>query len=270
MKKLITTALAAIAGAGLISQPSNAATTAYNEGDLMLGFRQVGASNDYIIDLGPASTYRDATSSFTLTINGNSGGGFGLDLTSIFGSGWKTDPNVFWGIVGTPGAATVNSDPANTLYGSKPESPFGTQATAYTRDTASTQGGVRSDIDTMGGAFGGHTSSTNSSIALIQSATASNSWASFNPGGQSFSYFTGMEGNFASGTAQTALDIFRMSPTTSSNLPGSYEGTFTINDSGVLKYNASVVPEPSTFAAFGVGMALLAIMARRRRRAVTA
>jgi hypothetical protein len=258
-KKAIS--LLAAAGMALASTAVNAATTAYTNGDIFLGFRQTGNSNSLLINIGQAGGYRDGTTTGALSL-----GNLGADLNAWYGgTGWASDATVFWGVVGTI-QSSINGDTASTLYASKPESVFGTPETGYARANVTTQNIARSNIVSMSSAYAGQTSTANSNVALLQSNSATNSWASWNPGGQSFSYFSGMEGNFGSGVASAALDLFRMPTGTGT---GTYEGTFTIDNSGVVSFGTSApgaVPEPSRVSFAGMGRG--ALLLRRRRPAV--
>lgn len=263
-KKAIS--LLAAAGMALASTAVNAATTAYLNGDIFLGFSQTGNSNSLVINIGQASGYRDGT-----TIGALSLGNLGADLTSWWtnqsngATAWYNDSTVTWGVVGTIQGAT-GGDAASTLYASKPESVFGTAETSYARAALATQNIARSNIVSMSSAYTGQTSTANSNVALLQANSVSNSWDSWNPGGISFSYFSGLEGNFGSGVASSALDLFRM-PTGSG--AGTYEGSFTISDTGTVSFSTStpgVVPEPSRVLFAGIGLGTLLL--RRRRPAV--
>lgn len=252
--------LLAVAGLALASTAANAATTAYTNGDIFLGFRQAGNTSSLIVNLGQASQYRDGTVSGALSL-----GDLGAALNEWYGSDdWSSDASVTWGIVGAV-STTVGVDLANTLYASKPEVVFGTTETPYDRASIATQGNGRSNIVTMANAFAGKTSTTGSSVALIQSNTVAGAWGATSgaSAANGFSYFSGMEGNFADGTATAALDLFRMQTGSGA---GTLEGTFTINDAGVVSFNAAAaVPEPGrvAFLALGLGGFLL-----RRRRSV--
>ncbi|MDB6172893.1 MAG: sorting protein [Chthoniobacteraceae bacterium] len=260
-QSILTTSILTLAALTLVVCPATAATTAYTAGDLFVGFRKTGATSDYLVDLGQVSQFRDATSGFTLSI-----AGINTDLTSLFGAGWKTDPTVFWGLVATSGVTAAGGDAANVLYASKPQDPFGTIGTAYLRDSSSSQGNVRSAISTLGTTYGLQGSTANNPVGIVQSSSDSASWAAFNPGGGlSFSYFDGLEGNFGNGTAGTTLDLFRMAPQTpATGVPGSYEGSFSIDNAGMLNFS---IPEPSSALLIGLGAGLLGL---RRRRATAA
>lgn len=266
--------LLALAGMFLASTAVNAATTAYNAGNLILGFRQTGNASSILVNLGAASGYRDGTTTGALSL-----GNLGLDLDDWWtdqsngATAWYNDSTVFWGVVGTQGAVSGNGDFANLLYATKPEAVFGTAESSYLRLSSATQSGARQSIENMALAYAGQTSTANSNVALVQLNSASNSWASYNPGGISFSYFSGLEGNFGSGVATAALDLFRMQAGAGAtlNTPGTYEGSFTIDSGGVVNFSTSTpgaVPEPSRVLFAGIGLGTLLL--RRRRPAVAA
>jgi hypothetical protein len=240
---------------------SRAAALAYTDGDLLLGFQAVdgtGATQDYLVNIGKASTFRDATTAFNLSL-----GNIAVDLATTFGDDWNTRPDLFWGVFGAVQDTPVNGDGAWTLYAGKVELSIGTIAQAYNRGSVSTQSAPASKIGQVGFWYKtNYTSTANSSVAAIQNVSDANSYAQYqtNGGLTSFAYFNGAQGNFGSGTAGTALDLFRMA-TGSSSTKGTYEGTFTISDSGVVSF--SPIPEPATWMmlAFGIGFLVL----RRKR-----
>lgn len=249
----------AAAGLAFAATAVNAATTAYTTGDLFLGFRQTGNSNSLLVNIGQAGGYRDGTTTGALSL-----GNLGADLDAWYGgSGWSSDATVFWGVVGTSPSSPYSGDPGSTLYASKPEASYGTAETGYSRASSFTQGSTRSTIETMALAYAGKTSTANSDVALLQSNSASNSWSQYNPGGISFSAFSGMEGSLNAGVSTEALDLFRMQ---SGSGLGTYEGTFTINSSGVVNFSTTTpgaVPEPGRTAFMGLGLG--AFLLRRRR-----
>jgi hypothetical protein len=254
-------ALLAIAGLGIITS-ANAAPT-YNKGDLMLGFYSTNSSTSYLVDLGAASNFRDFSGTETLSL-----GNIGADLTAVYGSGWVNDNSLFWGVFGANYNTAVNGDPSNTLYASMPEGTLGVQAQGYQDKSSGGQSTPASKINTMGNTYAGLnvTDSSNSSVAVIEANGTSGSFGFYvtNGGAANFAYFNSAMGNFADGTAGTALDLFRMQTSTlGSSAPfGTYEGTFTIDNSGTVTF-ATPVPEPSTVYA---ALALVGIIAFRARR----
>lgn len=88
--------------------------------DLFLGVRAstgAGATQDYLVNIGQASIYRDATTPFAVPGLGN----LGADLSVIFEENWSTRADVFWSVSGTPGPSAAGGDLARTLYATTPE-----------------------------------------------------------------------------------------------------------------------------------------------------
>lgn len=270
--------LLALAGLALAPAASKAAVTAYTADDLIMGIQQTGNTQVLLINLGQASGFKTGASVGTVI------SGLSTVLSSTFGSGWATDSTIAWGIVGTPGASAAGGDTANTLYASTPQTTFGVQSSpfsdsAYTRQSAGTQGSGRSNIVTMANTFAGLTSvatGTGTNVAAaLQATSTTGGWFSQNPlgaGGSSFSYFNSLEGSFANGVSNSALDLYRMqvyntAPAGSIGDAGAYIGTFQLSPSGSVSFSTSpgAVPEPTRAVLFGAGLAGLML---RRRRAV--
>lgn len=243
-------ALAAITLAA--AAPAGAAVVSFSQGDLLMGFHAsggTGAGQTYVVDIGSAATYRDATGTLTIDL-----GNIGADLSSVYGANWYTRTDLQWGVAGSPSNVdTVNGDPSRTLYASRADSSVGWQITSATnRSAASTR------MQGLATAFASYESTANSSHAVIQDDTAPNGWRSYMSGSGTsttdFSSFSDIEGT----PAQT-LSLFRL---TDSN-PGSLEGYFTLSSSGQLTFTA--VPEASSALIAGLGSLLLVV--RRRRNA---
>lgn len=282
-------ALLVLASFGLAGTSAKAATVSYttSSGDLLLGFRATGgqgATQTYLVNLGSASAFRDyaagtPTTSFVLNttaigtgpFDSNIIGNIGADLAAVFGSDWYDRSDLFWSVSGATQqiSGTINGDPVKTIYATKGEQTFGTTETPWALGSATAQGTPNSKIQTMGLAYNGDTSTANSDFGVIYNNSDINSYEDFMPGGSAstatsaFSYFAGgIEGNFGAGAASTALDLFRM-PTGSGS--GTYEGSFTISQSGQLSFGSTTaVPEPSR--ALLVAFSGLGIVLRRRRR----
>ncbi len=256
LARLKSLTLLAFAAASLALTPALKAVSS-NTGDLFLGVRAgggAGATQDYVIDIGPASQFEGGTSILTLNL-----GSVGTDLSSVYGSGWNARSDVFWGIAGTTGSfASVGSDPAKTLFATREETTVGTQSTPWVRQASSTQGVTTSKVSSMQGQFNGSNSAgVSATNAVFQSDTDTNSWASFQSGGTlansgpapgiSFAAFNPtIEGTFANGTSGEALDLYRMQPGSGN---GDYLGRFVMSDSGQLSF----IP----VAAFGSGTATI-------------
>ncbi len=223
--------------------PASAGTTTYNDGDVFLGLRATsgtGVTKDYLVNIGPASQFRDGPSK-TLIL-----GNIGADLATVFGSDWYTrqDSNngtnaVLYGIIGTQ-AFAGNGDPDNTNYVSN------VSITPWDRDFNSSQSFTSGLIDAMRFAYFGQTWSVNSNVALIQDASSDNSYASYEPGGnnsQGISFQTYDPTIEAAPNERLYLD--RLIPATSHDFgPGAVVGFFTLSSSGQLAFNFGTAPPP--------------------------
>ena len=216
---------------------ANAQTPAYTNGDLLLGFRAtggMGSTQTYLVNIGQASTYRDATGPITL----NSIGNIGTDLAATYGANWFDRSDLFWGIAGgiTPAVASDNN---NTLYATREQTPFGSPTTPWDRRSNSQQSSTNTQIAGLKNSFvsGNYSVTANSSISSIIPTSDANSWEDFNDGILSFGAWNGgIEGTFANSSEGTALELHRMASSSTPGLPGTHEGTFTINDSGVITF----------------------------------
>ena len=290
-KNILTTAILAAAGLALSATSAQAAVLSYSTGDLLLGVRQGSATNnvplgginnvDFVLNIGSYTQYT-AAGSFTLTL-----GNIGSDLTAIWGSSWNTRSDLFWSVLGTE-----NTTKTNTIYSTAPESPYGTSpGSPAPIQSNSTVSPVVGKFNAAGTAYAingdsgtGSGGAATNGAGLRQLATDANSWASYNGDQQAFSgnawsYFTpATEGNFGSGTATSALDLYQI---IRSGVPSAAPsggaitdlGYFAINNAGGVTFNsdspATPVPEP-TGIAVGVLAGLSGLVARRRQRATVA
>ncbi len=260
-------ALALVAALGT---SAHAQSVSYNEGDLLLGFNQTGAADNYVVDLGAVSNFINATGSLTFDLSTS-------DLTSTFGSSWASNSQtnlVNWGVIGgsdVTNTITVGGDTlqANTLFYTIGEQTLGNQSTAPTEKSNALQksynGNINSNFATGSGGFSGTTptsGSTGSLQAINQTAGATNSWSYelssktyFGTGNNIEQPTTGA----ADGPTDSALDLYELTPTNASiTKPTTYLGSFSLASSGVLTFtNASAVPEPSSYALIGLGLLFL-------------
>jgi len=257
-------ALAGVAGMAFLAQSGQASTLTYTSGDLLVGFTDSSDSNDYVIDLGSASTFINATGTLSL-------GNIGADLTAVFGSGWATDGSVNWSLAGT----TYNTGGAGlgtyVNFLSQAESTPGTAKTPWAGLATGGRNNLASKIAaasgvSAGSGYGGQIGNATNPAGLIQSATALNSWTTDMANG--FTSGHTITGNFANGAAGTVLDVDQMS--TSTNGTGTDLGTLTIDSSGNLTFtSANAAPEPSTYALLGLsGLLVLAFRSRMKRATV--
>jgi len=278
-----TTILAAsIAILGSALHANAQSNLSYTADDLILGFRAPSAATDYLVDIGPVYNYINASGSFVVSGLGNTQ----QDLINVFGSGWATETDLYWSISGVSSntGALGNGDAKSTVYASAAEtsvtldgSPHSTDWTVGNSSSKSTYAGKMTSLEQQYVRSSGGTlqvSTTNSTVGMTQPSTNNttypNNYASFMPGGgnsdasDSFKYFNPtVEANSATGITSTALDLWRLDGSASTGTPGTYVGTFSLNNSGALTFTKT--PEPAT-----VGMLLLgfgALAARRRRTA---
>ncbi|MFN0078606.1 MAG: hypothetical protein ACKVY0_19270 [Prosthecobacter sp.] len=283
-KHLLT--MLVVAGISAAAFPAKAATTVYNAGDILLGFRATsgqGSTTNLLVNIGSSTTLRDSTSQISL-IN------IGDTLTSVYGSGWASSTVLNWGLIGVgdtdPGGLVVNGDPNNTLYLSLPQSPVGNAPTiGAKKSTAFTLGGDGAVLS-VGGAMSGvqatfaafNGTADNSGRAAQIDTSTSNTWNSYATSGNDFNTGKNMEG-LMSNTAGQVLDLYRVlrdvTVSGAAETSGAvsrrteWQGTISLSDSGQVTFDASpaAVPEPSRVLFLACGLASLVL---RRRRAVRA
>ncbi len=285
-------ALAALALIGFAAAPAGAQNNPnYAPGDILLFFQQFGGTQTVMVNLGAATTYRDATANLLNIVNisgaltGATPGG------AAFGSTWYDDPTIFWGLAGvfnnsTSSSTVTNGDPGRTLYVSRDRTAVGTE-------------GVRSSTPWSIGTDGAMTSTANAMIqqvnrmetiattnTLVESTALSFidtqhtflnvspftplvSFGGFTSGGVQGDFGAGSFGTLGGVTAEGALDLYRIlavnpagTVETGTVRAGQYQGTFVIEQDGEVSYIAPV-PEPSTFALLA-GSAIFGLVRRRR------
>ena len=242
MKRIISRLLAALLGIAVLVSTASAALP-YTDGNLLLGFRasaDPGSTQDYVVNLGPASQFTEASSTFVVSGLGD----IATDLATFSDPGvtdWFSRADVFWGIVGTD----LAGDPANTLYATRPRTNVNTQTAPWQRRSFSSQSTTNSTFRAFVSGYTLSDANATSAKGTLQSTSATNSYASFTSGGTDFGFFSGIEGNFGNGTAGSVLDLYRLTPTTQ-NPAGAgvvLVGTFKLNDAGALTFT----PAPPSF-----------------------
>lgn len=240
--------LAVLVAAGVLSAATSHATPiSWSSGDVFLGFEDATANKNLIIDLGAGSSL----SSFTSINVGN-------DLTTVFGSGWTNNSNLYYGIFGINSTKTLVW--ASTLSGANA---FGAKSTGalattlahynalaanYTQDISNGQG-LTVGVEMFPG---------------TGNDTAFGTWTGNNPRAQSGTAFAvynqSLEGNVSSGDT---LDVYQ-----TGNLVGSSSKLFAAVNGNQIQITSAgvvqVVPEPSTYALCGLGVIVLALAGRRK------
>lgn len=285
-KHLLT--MLVVAGISSAALPAGAATVL--NGDLLFGFRVtggVGAGTDLIVRADPAgvtggnaTVFRDASASIPSVLN------LGAELTAIYGSDWHTRSDLSWGVVGVRSASSTAG--GNGTNGNVPgRSPF-----VGIAQGTSTPGVQSSAAPDLSGAPGLRTNTSNAinAINTAFATTADNGISSAEAiylsssalGGWTeqvttdfFDLGSGAEVANASGIDNTGLDLYWILNSNTGALDngaavastvgvGVYQGSFQINNSGVVSFEAAAaIPEPSRTLFAGLG--LVALLFRRRR-----
>ncbi len=237
-----------------------------NDGDLVLGFSNAGATNDLLVDVGPASDYY--TPATALAATGSSGNGTltpgttytvsaynSADLSTALGGGNAVSSSTFWTVFGGNGTNTnmpVSTTPNQTLWLSAPST------TTVLRQTGALQTGPSQNLDGItNGLSGAGLASAESYIpgskVFTQALTGANNFA-FNSGGP-------VVGNTS---ATSSLTLYELLPTSSGTAAPIDLGTFTLSSSALTFTAYTAIPEPSTYAAILGALAIGFVMIRRR------
>jgi hypothetical protein len=273
----ITSAIVALAIAAVLGTSAHAQVAGYNEGDLLLGFEQQNGSggvtsNDYVVDLGSASTFIGAS---TLTFNLST-----ANLISAFGTNWANNTPagslVQWGVVGgsdANGPITLGSQTLqeNTLFYTLGEKNVGTKATAPATASNSFQGNINGNIQQFALDYQGTNPGVTGSIIASNDSIG---WSANTPSTNAFGSNKAIEqpssGSYT-GPTNSQLDLYQLNNTTDtpSSTKGVYLGDFSLSSGGVLTFNgAAAVPEPSAYAMGVIAAALFFVLRRRKALAV--
>jgi len=265
MKAFTISAFAAVSTLAFLITPASAAIVDASVGELILGFRADANPGQVInleVDLGSASLFYNATPGTTFTLAGLKV----ADLVGIYGAGWNTRTDLFWGVAGTTGATSDAHSAVDTLWLTAPRTSLDTQSTPLNRQSKFAQQGPANTISTMfqngsPGTLKGATSTANSTTAASINATVAGSWSfQENPGITSFGLNASIDNttNISSGSFAIS-DLYELQPGSGA---GAYLGYFSLSNSGVLSFTAA--PEPSSIA-LALGSAGLLALRRRRR-----
>jgi len=252
MKKRILAALA-VAGIAVINSASAQTPAEAVNRSLFLGFQAtsgVGSNTNIVVNIGLPT----ALSTLNLDISSA--------LSSTYGANWYSRTDLYFGLIGAVNT-TFGGDIANTLYASVERG-----GEAQKRNTVSTQAGA---VNKISGLVNQYTANVNvgqtNGVAVYMvsgndTATPpqdieAGDWASFNPSSSAFDYF----GNITT-SIDGQLDIYRLVPSTiNAGNPGQL-----VSSGFYISGQGQAVPEPSTYALFGIA-ALLLIVAYRRANA---
>lgn len=250
--KLLPLAFLAAAGIGMFQSSAQAGTVSYSNGDLFLCFRATSGSNiDYVVNIGPASNYATATSSFIINLPG-----IGADLTQFYGDTWASTPELNWAVIGTTGSfSSAVGYPAKTLFASRAQtyaSNVFTQSNPWTSTSDTSHAIATSKINAMIDAYKFTAGVPNASTANVptgisQSGTPGHysSFLSDIPA-NSFGRFTPtIEGALGGGVdvqgvVLARLDLYAIKPADGSTVmngdDGDLLGTLAIYESGHVAF----------------------------------
>jgi hypothetical protein len=250
MNKFYKAAVVAVAAA-MVSQTAHATAPANN---LELGFTQSSANNDYIIDLGLASSIIGTAPVVDLS------GDFSQSSFNSTFSGGAT--GVGMGVVG---AATAGANPADFFVTQLRGGGAGANPSVKGTESVSTLGHSSTIVSTGASSFLG----VGALPASGSTDTAGKPWANNVVASTSGTFFnkTGAQPDSAITASDLIFeDLFAV--TTAGGYV--YQGYFTFNDSNVadpiLTFTSGMVnsvPEPGVYGAFA-GLGVLALALRRQ------
>ncbi|RYD30292.1 MAG: hypothetical protein EOP86_20235 [Verrucomicrobiaceae bacterium] len=273
-RALLTCSAIAMAGGALRAAP-------YTAGDLLLGFVAgggTGSNQTLLVNLGPASGYRDAFDAGANKLNFTT---VGSQLATQFGASWHDRADLYVSLFGAANASVTS----NTLFSGDPP------RTVYTSQ-ARTASGALGTADSAGWSVAGSTAMTNAAGAVISiaagytKATADAqtvaiipkddantldeytrpvtnvSFDSFN-GGVEQVFTAGPWGTLGdAGAVEAALDLYRIQARNNvsgqygagePNGEGVYKGTITLSQSGAVSFIAKGAVTADGFSAWAAG-----------------
>ena len=267
MNRTIKQALIAAAGAGILTQATSViANPTYNNQDLLLGFETIATSpsphlvgNDLLVDLGPASTYINATAPITISSLTLS------DITSPSTGAGQSLNSLSWGVVG-------DNSTTETLFLSRARANAATQSASWTGQSFFSQQVTAGKIDSIGAGLVLYPSQADSSSAAVQGAGDQQSYGHYmGPNGNLTASWSGnlqqkTGSSFASGSTPSFLDLYEV-PTSDSGSSPILLGYFELDPNATLTFVP--VPEPTTYGVIA-GAGLLGLCLRNQFRRKTA
>lgn len=256
-------------GVAVLATGVQAAPFVYNAQDLLLGIQSTGA-NEFVANIGSASTYTGAAAGSTFAV----GGYTPSQITSAFG-GFDGLSLSISGDIRTSGSA---SGPLNTLWLTQARTDINVQTDPWLRKSSLNQGNTGTQID--GIAAGAVTYSgtvspgpNNTATAVVMpTGTAVAGNPGVGPNGDYNGAFTGnvqglTQAGFSAGTTPVRLDLYEVRPGAGAtlNTDSTFLGYFDFNPNGSLTFTA--VPEPGAWALLGIAGLLFVATQRMRRTA---
>lgn len=267
---------AGLAGAALLGGSAQAVPFSYQATDLLLGFRNGGAS-DFVVDLGPVSswyTYGSLQPNTTYNITAFSG----AQLTSVFGN----LNNISFSAFADVRTRTNSTFPIQTLWATAPRMDINVQSDPLIRRSQFQQANTGAKIDGIAtGAINFSGLPDNDPATNVTTVTALEIPSTWNAGGgTSYSLGVGTAGNFsgtfpagventtpdgfATGGTPIVSDLYALAPNSSPGAEGEYLGSFIFNPDGSMTFHT--VPEPGSMSLIGAGFLLLGLGKSFRRK----
>jgi hypothetical protein len=255
IKRMLGSASIALA---MIAATHAQSTITVSTDDLILGFKETGATNNLEVDLGSVTnflsggTYATGTETTLSQLSAT-------DLTAQFGT-WAGTNQVTFAVAGADGTN-------NTIWATDKST------TALKQGTS--QGTATNAILTVYSGLNNATSTANSATAAAITATGAQSWSKMITTANNFSWSS--LNNMATNTTaltgtdgSTSVSLYLYQLTEGSTSAGTLLGTFKLYDNGILSFTSlSAIPEPSTYAMI-LGVAALGFVMIRRRQQVLA
>lgn len=227
---------AALALAGF-SVASGATVTPPNNGDIFLGVRASGGQGSgvsLLINLGGDASFKNAVAGGSLSL-----GSLDAELVAAFGSSWATRSDLNWGIFG------ARNQTNSVVYGSRPQSPVGFPASAYSPQDLTQRTSTKNQIVSVADAYSQLESFSGNARAALQTNALNSGSYNFQVGSAgtsdfgSLSQWTTIEGDFGAGPGGTVLDFFQYGGTPT--VPATERlGSFEITSAGVLSFTRSL------------------------------
>lgn len=234
---LVGLALLGLGGAG---SRAVAQTFAYTPRDLLLGFRQTGATSELLVNLGPVTAFSQAKPGAMIPIAQLSA----EQLKNAF----STLDNLQWSVIAGVRVAD-GGDPAipeSTVWTTKPRAKFDTQTDALKRKSEFSQALAANKIDSIargGVALGSQSSAdplSNTKALVLEPAGNKLAYSAFmtTKGNLGGTVQASVEANTKTFTSAIRSDFYELLPS-DDNAPATYLGYFELSPEGTLFFKAA-------------------------------